>query len=77
MLWMRQKPRNFKGWYRLMNDKKCCNHIKGVVCDVKNCAYHDGETRCTAGEITVGPTYASTSHDTACATFKPSQDLKG
>ena len=43
-----------------MNDKKCCGHIKGVVCDVKNCAYHDGETRCTAGEITVGPTYAST-----------------
>jgi len=45
-----------------MNDKKCCGHIKGVVCDVKNCAYHDGETRCTAGEITVGPTYASTSN---------------
>ena len=44
-----------------MNDKKCCDHIKGVCCDVKNCAYHDGETRCTAGEITVGPTYASTS----------------
>ena len=60
-----------------MNDKKCCDHIKGVVCDVKNCAYHDGETRCTAGEITVGPTYASTSHDTACATFKPNQDMKG
>lgn len=60
-----------------MNDKKCCGHIKGVVCDVKNCAYHDGETRCTAGEITVGPTYASTSHDTACATFKPNEDMKG
>ena len=60
-----------------MNDKKCCDHIKGVVCDVKNCAYHDGETRCTAGEITVGPTYASTSHDTACATFKPNEDVKG
>lgn len=59
-----------------MNDKKCCAHIKGVVCDVKNCAYHDGETRCTAGEITVGPTYASTSHDTACATFKPNKDMK-
>ena len=59
-----------------MNDKKCCAHIKGVVCDVKNCAYHDGETRCTAGEITVGPTYASTSHDTACATFKPNTDKK-
>ena len=41
-----------------MNDKKCCDHIKGVCCDVKNCAYHDGESRCMAGEITVGPTYA-------------------
>ena len=59
-----------------MNDKKCCDHIKGVCCDVKNCAYHDGETRCTAGEITVGPTYASTSGDTACATFKPNTDMK-
>ena len=48
---------------------KCVN--EGITCDVKNCAYHDGETRCTAAEITVGPTYASTSNDTACATFKP------
>ena len=59
-----------------MNDKKCCDHIKGVCCDVKNCAYHDGESRCTAGEITVGPSYASTSGDTACATFKPNADMK-
>ena len=64
-----------------MNDQKrsCgtgCNHIKGVCCDVKNCTYHDGETHCTAKEITVGPTYASTSHDTACATFKPNEGMK-
>ena len=56
----------------------CCDtskSIKGIVCDVKNCAYHDGETRCMAGEITVGPAYASTSGDTVCATFKPNTDM--
>ena len=73
----RETARQSKRTVCKMNDKKCCGHIKGVVCDVKNCAYHDGETRCTAGEITVGPTYASTSHDTACATFKPNEDVKG
>ncbi len=59
-----------------MNDKKChCEHIKGVCCDVKNCIHHDGESACTAKEITVGPSYASSSSDTACATFKPNDDL--
>ena len=48
-----------------------CHHIQGVCCDVKNCVYHDGERRCTAKEINVGPTYASASQDTVCATFKP------
>ncbi len=50
-----------------------CDHIKGVCCDVKNCIHHDGETHCTAKEIMVGPTYATTSHDTVCATFKPGE----
>ena len=65
----------------MMNENKrsCgmgkCDHIKGVCCDVKNCTYHDGETHCTAKEITVGPTYASTSHDTVCATFKPNENM--
>ena len=61
-----------------MDNKNCCHNTvnKGITCDVKNCTYHDGETHCTAKEITVGPTYASTSHDTACATFKPSEDMK-
>ena len=54
----------------------CCpKHIKGVVCDVKNCVHHDGEHACTAKEITVGPSYASTSGDTACATFKPNEHM--
>lgn len=63
------------------NKRNCgglgCDHIKGVCCDVKNCTYHDGETHCTAKEITVGPTYASSSNDTVCATFKPNEDMKG
>ena len=66
-----------KGMVIIMNDSKrtcgSCSHIKGVVCDVKNCIHHDGETHCTAGEITVGPSYASSSHDTACATFEASK----
>lgn len=48
-----------------------CKHIKGIVCDVKNCTYHDCDNYCTAGEIKVGPTYASTGSETVCVTFKP------
>ena len=54
---------------------KCCrgkrDYIEGIVCDVKNCQYHDSETHCTAKQIMVGPTSASSSADTACTTFKP------
>lgn len=54
----------------------CCSskehkHIEGIVCDVKNCQYHDCETHCTAKQILVGPSKADTSKDTACTTFKP------
>lgn len=45
-------------------------HIQGISCDVKNCTFHDGQSYCTAGQITVGPAHASTSGDTACVTFK-------
>ena len=50
----------------------CCSsdkaqkHIEGIVCDVKNCQYHDCETHCTAKQILVGPSKADTSTDTAC-----------
>lgn len=54
---------------------KCdCKHIKGVCCDVKNCVHHDASDCCTAKEICVGPSYASTSSDTVCATFKPIEE---
>ena len=54
------------------NSKKCASkeHIKGICCNVKNCVHHDGETYCTAGQIAVGPSYAATSADTVCSTFK-------
>ncbi|MCQ2429037.1 MAG: DUF1540 domain-containing protein [Clostridia bacterium] len=59
-----------------MDDKKRFGCLNGVCCDVKNCVYHEGDDRCTAKEITVGPSYADTSSDTACATFKPCESCK-
>ena len=49
------------------NSDKC---IKGIVCSVKNCVYHDHGDHCTAKQISVGPGYAVSSTDTLCATFK-------
>lgn len=48
-----------------------CKHIEGIICDVKNCTHHIGESYCTANQIVVGPSSAETSAGTACATFKP------
>ena len=53
---------------------ECCDRqskVRGVVCDVKNCAYHDGANDCYAGTISVGPREADCSANTSCATFKP------
>ena len=47
--------------------EKTYKHLKGVVCDAKNCAFHDGDSYCAASRIAI---YASTSGDTVCATFK-------
>ena len=64
---------------KAMENKKCkteCNSKesnKGVHCDVKNCAYHQGVNQCTASCICVGPSSASTSNATNCATFKPKE----
>lgn len=62
----------------LFNDEKTPKggkHIKGITCDVKNCVYHDGDAYCTADRIAVGPTYASSTSDTVCATFRPKQGM--
>ncbi len=48
-------------------------HIRGIICDVKNCSYHDGDNYCTADKIAVGPSYATNCTDTVCATFKQKQ----
>ena len=50
---------------------KSGKHLKGVACDVRSCSYHDGDSFCTASRIAVGPSFASTSGETVCATFKP------
>ncbi len=47
--------------------------LKGVVCDVQNCSYHDGACHCTAKQIAVGPSHASACADTVCATFREKQ----
>ncbi|MCQ2435516.1 MAG: DUF1540 domain-containing protein [Clostridia bacterium] len=55
------------------NDKtnRCtCHENTGVLCDVVNCVYHDGECHCKADKINVGPSYATSCTDTVCATFK-------
>lgn len=49
-------------------------HIKGISCDVKNCAYHNGEHQCFAGNIYVGPCEADCSANTSCVTFKPREN---
>lgn len=46
------------------------DHIDGIHCNVTNCVFHDPNDKCSADRIKVGPTFASTSADTACATFK-------
>lgn len=51
-------------------DEKSRDHIQGIHCDVTNCVYHDPNDKCSAEHIKVGPTFATTSADTACATFK-------
>ena len=59
-----------------MENKDCtnCKPIKGIVCDVKNCMYHEKNNCCTAGEIAIGPSYAISSSETVCATFKPKEE---
>lgn len=61
---------------KMKNDCKCdaSKCIKGIVCDVKNCAYHAGENHCYAGTISVGPREANCSANTNCATFKPKSE---
>lgn len=46
-------------------------HIRGIRCDVSSCAYHDGVNFCTADQVKIGPSYAVSSTETICATYRP------
>lgn len=46
-------------------------HIRALRCDVSSCAYHDGTNFCTAREVKIGPSYAVSSTETICATYRP------
>jgi hypothetical protein len=56
------------------NERNCCNNnknvIKGITCDVTNCAYNQADGKCCAGHIKVGPEQAHASRETLCTTFK-------
>lgn len=57
------------------NEKSFCgnknnNVIKGITCDVITCAYHEGDGKCCAGHIKVGPNQAHVDRETLCTTFK-------
>jgi hypothetical protein len=57
------------------NNMNCCGEVnKGISCDVKNCQYHQGDCYCVASKIAVGPSFATSSTETVCATFKPKKD---
>ena len=60
---------------KMKNDCKCdsSKHIKGIMCDVKNCVYHAEQNGCYAGTISVGPREANCSANTNCVTFKPKE----
>ena len=51
-------------------DEKPKHYNHGINCDAKNCVYHDCDCYCTAEMIQVGPSDATCSTDTICATFK-------
>ncbi len=63
----------FKPYEESGSEKKSKKRNKGIICDVRNCMYHDGVGRCMAEQIAVGPTYATSASDTVCATFRPKQ----
>ena len=58
---------------KYQTESKCETNkaIKGIMCDVKNCAYHKGISECCAGCVSIGPSEAKSSSGTVCATFKP------
>ena len=50
-------------------------HINGITCDVKNCAFHDGDNYCTASRVTIVSIVSRSSESTRCATFEPRGEI--
>ncbi|MGI5957940.1 MAG: DUF1540 domain-containing protein [Massiliimalia sp.] len=48
-------------------EQKC---ICGIHCNVENCVHNNHHCGCTAKQIQVGPTYAASTTDTICQSFK-------
>lgn len=46
------------------------DRIEHIVCEVGNCVYNSDKKYCLAGDIKVGPQFASSTSETNCATFK-------
>lgn len=46
------------------------DEIKGIICEAKNCKYHDKANNCHAGQIKVGKQSATETCQTSCETFE-------
>ena len=64
---------NFIPFEETGSEKRSKRANKGIICDVRNCVYHDGVGRCMAEKIAIGPSYATPARDTVCATFRAKQ----
>lgn len=53
------------------------NKNEEITCFVKNCAYHKGETTCSAAGIEVGNSSACRCGETQCSTFKLNDSAAG
>ncbi|MEW8973917.1 MAG: DUF1540 domain-containing protein [Tissierellaceae bacterium] len=57
-----------------MDNKK--EVIQGVKCVVNTCHYHHPGDLCSAGTIEISPRNASSTEETDCNTFKPTDSMK-
>mgnify|MGYP000849814817 CR=1 FL=1 len=57
-----------------MDNKK--EVIEGVKCVVNTCHYHHPGDLCSAGTIEISPRNASSTEETDCNTFQPSDSMK-
>ncbi len=55
---------------------KQIKEIKNIKCDVKNCVYHTGDSKCMAGNIKIGSQNACSCSETACATFELNREAQ-